>query len=204
MIVRSITKCGKARSIVKLESGLSFPLYPSELTEYAIEEGADLSDGSLDKILTQILPSRCIKRAMNLLQKKSFAEGELRSKLSDGGYPEQIVSNAIEYVRSFGYIDDVRYAGDYIRYHSSQGRGKNRMRLDLMRKGISDDDFEKAWEEACSLGLVEDAGEAIRTLLSKKHFSPDMDISQKQKITAFLIRRGFDPEDIYREMKTTC
>jgi regulatory protein len=200
MIVTGITKCGKGRFIVKLESGLSFPLYTAELAKFGTEAGSDLSDESLDEIMTRVLPARCIKRALNLLRKKNFAENELRTKLSDGGYPQEIVDNAIEYVRSYGYIDDVRYACDYIRYHSSQGRGKMRIRLDLSRKGISSDDFEKAWEEMSDLDLVPDSSEAIRDLLEKKHFTPDMDIKEKNRIIAFLIRRGYSQEDIYREI----
>jgi regulatory protein len=201
MLVKQIIKCGRSRSIVKLESGMSFPLYPSELDKFDTKEGGDLSDESLGIIMTQILPSRCIKKAMNLLQKKNFAEGELIRKLSEGGYPEEVIDTAVSYVKSYGYIDDVRYASDYIRYHSSQGRGKNRIRMELMQKGVSDADIEKAWSETEELGLVEDSGEAIRKLLEKKHYSPDMDPAAKNRIAAFLMRRGYPAEDIFREMK---
>ena len=201
MLVKQIIKCGRSRSIVKLESGLSFPLYSSELDKFDTKEGGDLSDGSLEIIMTQILPSRCIKRAMNLLQKKNFAEGELVKKLIEGGYPEEIVDTAVSYVKSYGYIDDVRYASDYIRYHSSQGRGKNRIRMELMQKGVTDADFEKAWSQTEELGLVEDSGEAIHKLLEKKHYSPDMDPADRNRIAAFLMRRGYSSEDIFREMK---
>ncbi|MBP3753861.1 MAG: regulatory protein RecX [Lachnospiraceae bacterium] len=202
MLVKQITKCGKSRNLVKLESGLTFPLYSSEVTKFDTREGSDLSDESLSEIMTRILPSRCIKRAMNLLQKKSFAEGELVRKLSDGGYPEEVVEKAVEYVRSFGYIDDVRYASDYIRYHSSQGRGKNRIRMDLMTKGISDESFEKAWDENMELGLIPGTEEEIKKLLEKKHFNPDMERSDKDKIAAFIMRRGFSAEDIFKAMRS--
>ncbi|MCR4792338.1 MAG: recombination regulator RecX [Lachnospiraceae bacterium] len=202
MLVKQVIKCGKSRSIVKLESGLSFPLYSSELDKFDTKEGSDLSDGSLQTIMTQILPSRCIKRAMNLLQKKTFAEGELAGKLRDGGYPDEIVEKAIEYVKSYGYIDDVRYASDYIRYHSSQGRGKNRIRMELRAKGVSDPDFDKAWNDTEELGLIEDSRAAVHRLLEKKHFSQDMDPSDKNKVAAFLMRRGYSAEEIFSEMKT--
>lgn len=202
MLVKQITKCGKSRNLVKLESGLTFPLYSSEVTKFDTREGSDLSDESLSEIMTRILPSRCIKRAMNLLQKKSFAEGELVRKLSDGGYPEEVVEKAVEYVRSFGYIDDVRYASDYIRYHSSQGRGKNRIRMVLMTKGISDESFEKAWDENMELGLIPGTEEEIKKLLEKKHFNPDMERSDKDKIAAFIMRRGFSAEDIFKAMRS--
>ena len=202
MLVKQVTKCGKSRNLVKLESGLSFPLYTAEVTKFDAWEGSDLSDESLSEIMTRILPSRCIKRAMNLLQKKSFAEGELVRKLSDGGYPDEVIDKAIEYVRSFGYIDDVRYASDYIRYHSSQGRGKNRIRLDLRAKGISDESFEKAWDENAELGLIPAVDEEITKLLQKKHFDPDMERSDKDKIAAYIMRRGFGAEDIFRVMRS--
>ena len=104
-------------------------------------------------------------------------------------------------MKSYGYIDDVRYASDYIRYHSSQGRGKNRIRMELMQKGVSDADIEKAWIETEALGLIEDSAEAIHKLLEKKHYSPDMDPADRNRIAAFLMRRGYSPEDIFREMK---
>ncbi|MCR5619564.1 MAG: recombination regulator RecX [Lachnospiraceae bacterium] len=202
MIVTRVTKLGKARYLIKLDSGMTFPLYQAEMNKFDTKEGSDLSDGALEEIMTRILPSRCIKRAMNLLQKKSFAEGELRSKLLDCGYPEEVTEKAIEYVRSFGYIDDVRYAADYIRYHSSQGRGKNRIRLELRGKGISDESFDKAWNEMEDVGLVADSDAQIEKLLEKKHFSPEMERSDKERIAAFILRRGFSSEDIFRCMRS--
>ncbi len=202
MIVTRVTKLGKARYLIKLDSGMTFPLYQAEMNKFDTKEGSDLSDGALDEIMTRILPSRCIKRAMNLLQKKSYAEGELRTRLLDGGYPEEITDKAVEYVRSFGYIDDVRYAADYIRYHSSQGRGKNRIRLELRGKGISDESFDKAWNEMEDVGLVADSDAQIEKLLEKKHFSPEMERSDKERIAAFILRRGFSSEDIFRCMRS--
>ncbi|MBQ3852257.1 MAG: regulatory protein RecX [Lachnospiraceae bacterium] len=202
MIVTKVTKLGKDRFLIKLDTGISFPLYKTEMNRFDTKEGSDLSDGELDEIMTRILPSRCIKRAMNLLQKKSYAQAELAGKLEDGGYPEEIVSKAMEYVMSFGYIDDVRYAADYIRYHSSQGRGRNRIRLELRGKGISDEAFDKAWDQMEEVGLVADSNAQIEKLLEKKHFSPDMDRSDKEKIAAFILRRGFSSEDIFRCMRS--
>ena len=202
MTVTKVAKLGKARYLIKLDSGISFPLYQAEMNRFDTKEGSDLSDGALEEIMTRILPSRCIKRAMNLLQKKSYAEGELRSKLLEGGYPEDVAEKAIEYVRSFGYIDDVRYASDYIRYHSSQGRGKNRIRMELRGKCISDESFDKAWNGLEETGLISDTEEQIARLLEKKHFSPDMERCDKEKIAAFILRRGFSAEDIFRCMRS--
>ncbi len=70
-----------------------------------------------------------------------------------------------------------------------------------MKKGISDESFEEAWRKTEEDGLISDSGEAISALLDKKHFSPDMERAEKEKIAAFIMRRGFSSEDIFREMR---
>ena len=186
-------------------SGVLYPIFKD--VPYVKEilpevKDPDEADESLNTIMTQVLPSRCIKRAMNLLQKKNYASSELRRKLSEGGYPEEIVEKAVEYVSSYGYLDDAGYAADHIRYHSSQGRGRNRIRMELLQKGVSEEDFEKAWNEMQELGLIEDPDDAIRSLLGKKHFSQDMESGDRNKIAAFLMRRGYSAEDIFRVMRS--
>ena len=42
--------------------------------------------------------------------------------------------------------------------------------------------------------------EQIRHLLTKKQYSPSMDYKDKQKIMAFLYRKGYSTELIYKAM----
>jgi regulatory protein len=42
--------------------------------------------------------------------------------------------------------------------------------------------------------------EQIQKLLVKKHYDMDMDYKEKQKIMAFLLRRGYSMESIRRNM----
>ena len=73
--------------------------------------------------------------------------------------------------------------------------------MDLRAKGISDESFEKAWDENAELGLIPGTDEEISKLLEKKHFSQDMERADKDKIAAFIMRRGFSAEDIFRVMR---
>ena len=43
-------------------------------------------------------------------------EHQLREKLRASEYPEEVIEEAIEYVKSFHYIDDERYAETFTRY----------------------------------------------------------------------------------------
>lgn len=69
------------------------------------------------------------------------------NKAPSGGYPKEIEDIAIEYVRSFHYIDDVRYAGYYIESRS-QTKSKRQIVQELKAKGVFSEDIEAAYEQA--------------------------------------------------------
>ncbi len=202
MTVTGLEAINRGRYRVYLDGEFAFVLYRGELRSLKITEGAELSEADYRKVREEILPKRATLRAMNLLQKKMFAEEELRRKLREGEYPEDAVDAAMEYVISYGYVDDVRYAADYIRYHG-QDRSRKRMEQDLVRKGIRRDDFEKAWYECEDLGLASDENEQIRKLLQKKHYDPDACTREEAgKIANYLLRKGYSYESISRNMRT--
>jgi len=76
---------------------------------------------------------------------QSVMLSQLRTKLQQGYYPPEIIEQAIEYVAGFHYIDDLRYAVDYITYHENS-RSRRRIEQDLQGKGISSATIEEAWQ----------------------------------------------------------
>ena len=68
-----------------------------------------------EKIRTEVLLKRAKLRAMHLLEDMDRTESALREKLRQGLYPSDVTEAAIEYVKSFGYLDDVRYAENFVR-----------------------------------------------------------------------------------------
>ena len=200
MTVTNVVELDKKRCKIYLDGEFSFLLYKGELRDYNIKVGNEISDSNYQEIIDVVLPKRCKLRAMNLLQKKDYTEKQLRDKLSEGLYPGDIIDDAIHYVKAYHYLDDERYARDYITYHMSI-RSRNRIIQDLTGKGISKDIFMPIVEE---LYVEEDADvelDQIRKLLAKKHYDPEeTDFKDKQKIMAFLLRKGFQMSDIRRAM----
>ena len=200
MIISEIKELDKKRVKVYIDNEFAFVLYKGELRDYSIKEGQELSESNYREIMDVVLPKRCKLRAMNLLQKKDYTEKQLHDKLSEGLYPREIIDDAIHYVKAYHYLDDERYARDYITYHMSI-RSKNRIIQDLSGKGISKDIFMPIVEE---LYIEEDSDvelDQIKKLLSKKHYDPEQsDFKEKQKIMAFLLRKGFQMSDIRKAM----
>ena len=174
-----------------------------ELREYDIKSGNEISESVYESIKSEVLSKRAKLRAMNLLQKKDYTEKQLRDKLQEGLYSQELIDEAINYVKSYRYLDDERFARDYITYHMEM-RSRNRILQDLTGKGISKDVTISIMDELYSeseeiSGDIET--EQINKLLIKKHFDKDMDYKDKQKIMGFLVRRGYTMDSIRRAME---
>ncbi len=197
MLVTQVTELTKSRSKVYIDQEFAFVLYKGELHLYHVKEGIELREEDYRTIMQEVLPKRAKLRAMNLLQGREYTTSQLRTKLQQGFYPPEIIEQAIDYVAGFHYIDDLRYAVDYITYHEDT-RSRRRIEQDLQGKGISATTLEEAWQLWRENGGKQDEQRMIRELLRKKHYDPESetDWKERQKIYAFLARRGFSPEAI--------
>lgn len=194
----SIEKQSAGRYRILLEDGTAFPLYGKELAAYGIEEDGFLKEDDFQEIITVLLPKRARSRAMHLLQSMDRTESQLREKLSSGGYPQEIVEDAVEYVRRFHYIDDVRYAVAYMEYRK-ESRSLRQMEQELYRKGISRESFAAAREQIDE----PDEEQQIRCLLQKKGYCPKTsDQKEKERFIRFLLRRGYGISAIQRVIRS--
>lgn len=198
---------GRGRAKVYLDDAFAFVLYKAELRAYAIAEGAELSDEAYAEITGVLLPKRAKKRAMLLLEKRPYTEKGLRDKLANGDYPEECIDAAIDYVKSYGYLNDLQYAVDHISYHL-EDRPKRRLEADLLKKGVDKaviaEAFAKCGEEAPrgKSGHANPEYAMIEKELRKKRFDPETaDYETRMKVLASLVRKGYDPELVRGAMK---
>ena len=193
MVITQIVGISKSRYRIYLDGQFAFILYKGELRQFHIEEDQELSSESYQHIMKQILPKRAKLRSMNLLQSKDYTRKQLEDKLRQGEYPEACIEEALTYVESYGYIDDQRYARDYIEYHI-QSRSRNRI-------GISKEIVHKSFQELEEIGLKQDEMHLVVELLKKKKYNADTATRQEQqKMYGFLYRKGFRPDIICRAL----
>ena len=191
--VTAVEPLAKTRYKVWLDGEYAFVLYRGEMRSFGVEKGAVLPYETVERIWREAVCLRAKRRAMHLLEDMDRTEEGLREKLRQGHYPERAVDCAVEYVKSFGYVDDLRYAENFIR--SRQGR-KSRLEIKalLLDKGISSELIETAFDSCREEGSER---EAIRNILEKKKVIPsELDDRGRQKIYAYLGRKGFRYEDI--------
>ena len=200
MLVTQISEVSKSRCRVYLDGQFAFVLYKGELRQFQIKENHELSDESYHQIMTQLLPKRAKLRSMNLLKSRDYTKQQLEDKLRQGDYPKECIEEAIAYVESYGYIDDKRYARDFIEYHL-QTKSRKRMEMDLLRRGIDKNVIHNVFEELGDLGVEQDESAMIRNLMQKKKYCVDTATKQEQqKMYGFLYRKGFSQEAIMRAL----
>lgn len=196
MTVTEITEISKSRRKIWIDEEFAFVLYSSELRSYGIARDKEITEEAYHTIMAELLPKRAKLRAMNLLQKRSYTVSQLKVKLIMGGYPEQIAQEAIDYVASFHYVNDEGYACDFIECNKDK-KSKRRILQDLAARGISGDTAEAAWEETAGEDSDELEKEQILHWIEKKNFDAEAaSPKDKQKMMAFLYRKGFATDNI--------
>lgn len=200
MIVTQISEASRSRCRIYIDGQFAFVLYKGELCQFHIQEGQELSVSAYQEITAEILPKRAKLRCMNLLQSRVYTRRQLEDKLKQGDYPQDCIVKAIDYMMSYGYIDDLRYARDFIEYHLNS-RSRMRIETDLMRKGIDSDVIREAFAELDEQGVEQDELAMVQELLRKKNYSPGTAGRQdQQKMYGFLYRRGFRPDTIAKAL----
>lgn len=195
--IQAVRAMEKGRAAVKFDNGIEVILYKGEIRKLSLQEGEYITGDDYRNIIDEIIGPRVKKRAMFLLEKMERTEHQLCEKLRQNGYPTECIEQAVVYVKSYHYIDDLRYAKTYIRFRQEK-KSRQRLKMDLMVKGVSKDTIEQALEEE----FDSDEYKKIRQLLKKRHYDYEVqDPKEKQRTYQFLMRRGFKSSDILSVMR---
>lgn len=193
-LITGVVQLNTKKSKVVLDHELELALYRGELRRFHIEEGTELTEKAYEEIMTQILPKRARERCLNLLAVRSMTEQEIRRKLRDGYYPEEIIDGVIPLLQKHHLVDDQDYAESFISMKKS-GKSKRQIQQELMRKGVSSEIIRTTLEDS---DINEE--ENIRRLMDKKGIHPEESGTEElQKFANFLLRKGYD-YDLIRRM----
>lgn len=156
---------------------------------------------------------KCIEKALKLISKKRYTSAEIDQKLrkfvgklerlNEGlsftsTEVDETVKKVIDRLFELKYLDDDRYAEDYVNDRVQfKPRGKFMLRQELKMKGIDKDQIEK---------VVEDVDESKMTnaLLEKKmtRWETQPLNKQREKAFRFLASKGFSPDAIYKAIES--
>jgi len=156
-----------------------------------------LTPEEADALLTAGKLCAAIRRGMGLLAYGDQSARRLASKLTARGIDREIATAATAYLTEHGYIRE----DDTARLRAEQGVRKGwgliRIREDLQAQGFPADVIDDATEGLSEVDFVGNCAAVIR----KRYGDVPEDRSARQKMTAALMRLGYDSDEIREAMR---
>jgi regulatory protein len=129
--------------------------------------------------------------AVAMLARRDYACGELRLKLAARGFAAEATESVIAALRSEGFLDDDRFARNYVSYHAARGQGPLRIAAELRRLELTPAAIQGALE-------VGPDWNALARKVCHSKFGPQAATQwpDKARQARFLHYRGFSADHI--------
>ena len=197
-------KSGKVIKKIKInKKAVAITFYDGERIDISEEAyvsnylyvGKELSQNDIDKLNQITSVKKLSQYALKLLNANHYTEFKMREKLYNKGGDKASVDYVIARLKELDLIDDKAFIEDYLGYAEEAHIGKNKIKQELLKKGIFAAEIEKI---RFSSAAERKKAMAILPSLEKKYEKYSYQ-QKKQHIYAALISRGFD-HDIAREV----
>jgi len=139
--------------------------------------------------------------AVRYLGYRSCTTKRLREKMKEKEFSPESIDSVVCLFTEKGYLNDIAYAQSYINSKTRiNNYGQRRIVVGLMQKGISKNDIQAAYaailerngEDAQNETEIDAAKRALTKRLARKDIDSILsDHNEKQKLAAYLMRRGF-------------
>ena len=129
----------------------------------------------------------CLRKSGTLLSQRDYTCMRLRDKLLAGGFEEEIVEMTLKDLKEAHYLDDERYARNFIQAHW-EDRSRTRIRMDLENR-----------EERGNSAEIRQ----VLKLMQKRNFDPQSaSWEEKGKMKGYLYRKGYSASSVRAAMNS--
>lgn len=132
-----------------------------------------------------------LAKTMRLLARRDHSVHELTLKLKPF-YSSGEIETVIEHCLQENWLNDARFAENYIRSRSSGGYGPRRIAMELQQKGVAGEIIRQALREAAVDWQI-----VLLRLLERRMPLPE-EPAERIKLQNMFLRRGFSPDLIQR------
>jgi len=140
-----------------------------------------------------VSPEKAKEYAFLLLKFRLRSEKELLQRLKQKGFSGELCQDTVNFLKEKKFIDDRVFAKDWVSSRLKRPFGLRRIKQELVQKGLDKEVIQETFAQAKE---DYDEGSVIK-LLTEKRFSKLKGIEPlkaKQRVYAYLIRRGFSPD----------
>ena len=140
-------------------------------------------------------PAAALAAAVSALSQRDYCSAELAARLTGQGYTAEAVAVALADLSERHYLDDARYAQQYVAYHAERGQGPLRVSREMLQLGLPEGLIDAALE-----AYAEQHGDWARLArevrIRRFGLGQPTDWAQKAKQARFLQYRGFSTDHI--------
>lgn len=200
LIMNTITaiedqKRRKDRVNVFLGGSFAFSLDREVVQQQGLCPGQSLSDSQIDELVRVDLFGKCLEAALHLLSYRPRSEAEIRQRLYRR-FEKETIDRVVLHLQERQIVDDAAFARFWTENRESfSPRSKRLLKMELRRKGIDSEVVDEV------LGGVDDEESAYRAAQRKGHNLGKDYETFRQKLGAFLGRRGFSYDVINRTIE---
>lgn len=152
--------------------------------------GKKLSSKDIDTLNKITSVKKLSQYALTILSKRHYTEWKMREKLYAKGGTKEDVDYVISRLKELDLLNDKEFIEDYLGYAEEKRIGKNKIKQELLKKGIFAEEIEKI--RFNSLSELKKAINLIPTL--EKKYDKYSYQQKRQHVYTALINRGFDPD----------
>ncbi len=192
----------KERVLVRLTDSRSLELAEALVARESLAVGQRLTADEMEQLVAEDMPYRARARALRLLTARERCQGELEHRLLAEGYEGEVVRSTLEWLRQRAYVDDRRFAEQFVAEKVRAGWGLWRIRSGLLGKGVERSVVEAVLQE-CDLLWTNETGSDRKVdpvlALARRRFAAQF-LSDPEgaarRLAGYLLRRGHDWETI--------
>ncbi len=153
-----------------------------------LKVGISVSEERLEELQLECERSQAIDRAMTFLSGAVKTEKQTRDHLKEKGYTPLVINSVIDKLNEYGFLNDGEYAKRYAESYSGK-KGARLIKLELMRKGVTEDAAEEA---ADGIGSQT---QTVMQIADKYMRGKEPDLKTLQKLYRHVISKGFSFDD---------
>jgi regulatory protein len=187
------------RYSVFIDDKFAFGLDDEVVAKFELKKGQDVNEPTLKKILLRESENKAKETALRFLSFRRRTEKEIKDKLKQKGFDENILKRTVEKLKEYDLINDLEFATAWVKERLEyKPRGKKLLRQELWKKGIKKEIIDQALNESC-----QNEDKSVLDLLEKiksryKNLEPQV---ARRRMYGFLLRRGFSYETVKTVMK---
>lgn len=171
-------------------------------SDLGLRVGREFTPENLREVAGAEEVHKATEAALILLEVRARARREIETRLTQKGYEEDVIAQAVAKLTRLGLLDDAQFAAQWVeaktRVGGSRPVGRRRISSELFGKGVAKEQIAAVVETVTDddeLALARAAaGKKVRTVPTDADALRD----ERRKLMGFLQRRGFGWETVKR------